>query len=81
MLKTAPEGAPAGRFLPMSAQPPIGSAPGSGLGISAPASVVIGQGPQVSGTSSIVSAPLSGQLSGGLIKTGAGMQSTEEEVY
>ena len=63
----------------MSAQQPIGTAVGSGLGpISTPASAVIGPGPQVSTTSSIVAGPLSGQLSSGLMKNGTGV---EEEVH
>lgn len=65
--------------VPMSAPQPLGVTAGSGLGISAPSGVVIGPG-QLSGASSVVSAPLSGQLSSGLIKNGAGMQGAEEEV-
>lgn len=63
----------------MSAPQPIGTAVGSGLGISTPASAVIGPGP-VSTTSSIVAGPLTGQLTSGLMKNGTGLQGQEEEV-
>lgn len=76
MLSGAYEATPRLLSGPMSIPQPLGAVTGLGLGLTAPAGV-IGSGPQAS---SIVSVPLSGQLSSGLIKNGAGMQGTEEEV-
>lgn len=59
---------------PMSAPQPLGAAAAPGLGISAPAGVIIGPGPQMAATPPVVPVPVSG------VKNGTGVQGMEEEV-